>query len=102
MPHYRAAVILTMLLAGCGLRAAETDPTDPWNEVDRIVARIKTPTFPERRFVLTDFGARGDGKTDCRPAFVEAISVCSRSGGGVLVVPPGTYRVASLFSRSST
>ena len=62
-----------------------------WEEVPRILARIKPPTFPEAIFPVKDFGARGDSLADDRPAFLQAIEACSQSGGGTVVVSPGQY-----------
>ncbi len=38
---------------------------------------------------ITDFGAKGDGTTDCSPAFEQAIA----SGASVITVPAGTWLV---------
>jgi polygalacturonase len=51
---------------------------DPWAEVPRILARIMPPTFAERDFALTWFGAKGDGRTDCTEAFRAAIGATRR------------------------
>lgn len=50
------------------------------------------PNIPERRFVLTDFGAIGDGHTLNTAAFKNAVAAIKKSGGGKLVVPVGTFR----------
>ena len=40
-----------------------------WDLLPEILSRIVPPAFPDRDFDVTDYGARGDGVTDCRPAF---------------------------------
>ncbi len=62
-----------------------------WEQMDAILARIVAPTFPDRDFVVTDFGAAGNGRTDNHPAFVRAIAECVKAGGGRVVVPKGFY-----------
>ena len=57
---------------------------------DQIVVAVRRPWFPDRFFPVTQFGAVGDGVTDCTAAFAAAISACSRRGGHV-IVPPGSY-----------
>ncbi len=45
---------------------------------------------------VTQFGAVGNGRTLCTSAMQAAIDSCSKSGGGTVVVPPGTYVTGSL------
>ena len=44
---------------------------------------------------VQNFGARGDGVTDDAPIIQAAINALEAHGGGVLVVPPGTYLLNS-------
>ena len=76
---------LSPLHAGC--------PDDPWDKVEEILARIKAPEFPDRDFLVTQFGARADGRTDCRDSFMEAINACYIEGGGRVVIPAGEYLI---------
>lgn len=64
---------------------------DPWSEMTNIEARIIPPTFKDVVFNISDFGALGDGKTDCTEAFRKAIDKCSSTGGGTVLVPAGTF-----------
>jgi polygalacturonase len=61
-----------------------------WADVPGILARIVPPQFPARDFFVTDYGAVGDVKVDCHPAFVAAIAACNQAGGGRVVVPAAT------------
>ncbi|MCS7337322.1 MAG: glycoside hydrolase family 88 protein [Verrucomicrobiae bacterium] len=67
-----------------------------WALVPEILARIKPPVFPDRDFVITDYGAVGDGKTDCTKAIARAIEACHKAGGGRVVVPPGNYHTGPI------
>jgi polygalacturonase len=73
--------------------AQTTQPADslPWPEANEIIARVKPPTFSNEKFSVEDYGAVGDGKTDCTDAFNNAIKDASTSGGGHVIVPAGTY-----------
>ena len=62
-----------------------------WALVPEILSRIVPPTFPNRDFIVTDYGAVGDGVTDCNPAFKKAITACTKAGGGRVIVPKGTF-----------
>ena len=63
---------------------------------DAILAQITGAQFADNqptRSLLT-FGAKGDGKKDCKPAFDKAMKAAAKSKTGMhLVVPAGTYRL---------
>lgn len=63
----------------------------PWDKAAEIVAGLDPVVFPDREYVITDFGGAGDGKTPCKEAFDKAITACSDNGGGKIIVPAGTY-----------
>ena len=50
-----------------------------------------------KRFVVSDHGAVGDGKTVNTAAIQGAIERCAASGGGLIVIPKGTFVSGSLF-----
>lgn len=62
-----------------------------WGQVPKLVKSITVPSFPDRDFDVTDFGAVGDGETDARPAITEAIDAANAAGGGRVVLPEGTW-----------
>ena len=48
-------------------------------------------SIPRERFVLTEYGGRGDGLTLNTDAFHAAVSAIAAAGGGELYVPPGVW-----------
>jgi polygalacturonase len=52
-------------------------------------------------FLVTDFGAVGDGKTISTAGLQRAIDACGHAGGGRVIVPPGTFLTGPLFLRSN-
>jgi hypothetical protein len=48
-------------------------------------------------FSVQDFGAVGDGVTDCGPAFQAAFNAAN-AAGGVVFIPPGRYRKADTIN----
>lgn len=75
---------------------------DPWQSVmPGILARIKPPVFSNRSFLITKYGARSNGLTDCTAAFQEAIAACNKAGGGRVVVPQGTFLSGAIHLRNN-
>src|SRR5205814_589733 len=52
---------------------------------------VPRPSIPDKRFVITDFGAVADGKTDATDGIAKAIAACRGAGGGIVVVPAGKF-----------
>lgn len=92
-------LVAVLVLQACGLIAQQS--YDPWQEAEKIVRRITPPTFPDRELVVTSYGAKGDGATDCTAAFASAIRECSEKGGGRVVVPKGEYLTGPIHLKSN-
>ncbi len=94
-PRVLPAVIL---LLGCWVAAlpstAADTPSLGWDDVPGILSRIVAPTFPDRDFDLTAYGAVADNKTDIKPALDRAIADCHAAGGGRVIVPAGDWFIA--------
>lgn len=88
-----------LLLLPLVLCAQETAVS--WKTADEILARIKKPVFPDRQFLITDFGAKGDGTTDATEAIARAVTQCSVSGGGRVVVPAGVFLTGAIHLKSN-
>ena len=74
-------------------------PAEPGAErepVSAILSRIQAPRFPDRDFDIARFGAIADGRTKCTEAIRKAIEVCSRSGGGRVIVPRGAFLTGAI------
>ena len=74
-----AQMLLMLLFAGCVLALKAADDPAP------------------KRYVITDSGAAGDGKSVNTKAIQAAIDLCAKNGGGVIVVPKGTFLSGALF-----
>jgi unsaturated rhamnogalacturonyl hydrolase len=70
-----------------------------WMDYDKVLARIKAPTFPNRDFPITDFGAKPG--TDVSAAIAAAIDACNKAGGGRVVVPPGEWLTIAITLKSN-
>jgi polygalacturonase len=72
-----------------------------WSTMDETLARISPPTFPAKDFIVTSYGAVGDGKFDCTDAIAKTISACAESGGGRVVVPEGVFLTGAIHLKSN-
>ena len=61
---------------------------------------VTAPVFPKKTVSLTQYGAKGDGKTLCTEAFSRAIDDLSRQGGGRLSVPQGVWFTGPIVLKS--
>ncbi len=52
---------------------------------------------PDKRYVITDYGALADGKTVNTEAIQAAIDKCAADGGGTVVIPAGTFLSGAVF-----
>ena len=66
-------------------------PSLTWKDVPALIDAIEEPHIPSRRFQVEDFGAVADGKTDSRPAIMEAIRVANKTGGGRICLGKGSW-----------
>ena len=83
------------------IRAQKGQSPEAWKEVTQILKNIVPPTFPDKVFNIEKYGAVGDGKTDCSEAFNKAIETCSKSGGGIVLVPQGTFLTGPIHLKSN-
>ena len=81
-------VILLICLLYCTLGYSQNN----WDKADKIVEKLNPVTsFLNVTYSILDFGAKGDGKSNCKQAFDKAITACSDGGGGKIIVPKGRY-----------
>jgi exo-poly-alpha-galacturonosidase len=62
-----------------------------------LLLLVAVSASPAQRFVITDYGAVGDGKTVNTKAIQALIDRLAEGGGGVVVVPSGTFVSGALF-----
>jgi polygalacturonase len=96
----RPFLIFVCLFAG-SIAPSVAQHSDPWRHTEAILKRIKAPTFLNSDYVVTNYGAIGDGTTDCTEAFRQAIRACNAAGGGRVVVPAGQFVTGPIHLRSN-
>lgn len=97
-----AAFVLPGLAIGCrpGTAGSET-ALEGWDLVPEILGRITPPTFADRDFPITEFGAVEGADADASEAIAAAIDACAEAGGGRVVVPAGIFMTGPVHLRSN-
>lgn len=83
---------LFAILALVAVSAYAQSPYDKYyTNLPCAVEHVQPVVIPDYTVTLTDFGAVGDGQTDCSEAFAAAIKHLKKQGGGHLIVPDGKW-----------
>ncbi len=72
-----------------------------WADYERVLARIKAPSFPDRDFPITDFGAQDGATVKATEAIAAAIAAAHAAGGGRVVVPAGEWLTGAIHLESN-
>jgi polygalacturonase len=67
----------------------------------QVLPEIRKPIFKKDTFNVTEYGAKADGITLNTKSISEAISACSKKGGGVVLVPHGLWLTGPLVLQSN-
>ena len=76
-----------------------TAHADGWDDTTyrQIEQSIKAPTFADRDFVITKYGAKPTNTAiKNQKAINKAIAACSKNGGGRVIVPAGTFNTGAI------
>lgn len=60
---------------------------------------ITTACYP-KVYDITGYGARPDGKTPATKSIQRAIDECSKAGGGIVLVPAGSFYTGTLYLKN--
>ncbi len=82
-------LLLTLAVSSIFASAADYDAA----KRDGILKEISGARISSVKKSILEFGARGDGKKDCLPAFRKAMAKSRKLGGLHIVVPAGTYYI---------
>ncbi|MBB5353644.1 unsaturated rhamnogalacturonyl hydrolase [Haloferula luteola] len=93
------ARLIALLLALTSSTALSALISPGWQDIDPILKRIQAPSFPNRDFTITDFGAQPHAPAT--QAIRDAVEACHQAGGGRVIIPPGRWLTAAVILRSN-
>lgn len=96
-----AALLLLGGTASAQVAKTWKSAAEPLKEIENLRKLIVSPTFKNKDYKITDYGAVGDGKTKNTEAFKKAIEACSKNGGGRVIVPVGTFLTGAIYLKSN-
>jgi polygalacturonase len=99
--YLSAVVFLLSCAAGKNAVRVWQSSSEPLQEMEKVRKQIKAPVFPGKDFLLTNYGAIGDGKTLNTEAFKKAIEDCHNNGGGRVMVPFGIFLTGAIHLKSN-
>jgi polygalacturonase len=93
--------ITILLMAGCIMD--RNDSKTAWKKLyPRILKQIITPTFKSKTYNIADHGAvANDSMILNHQAINSVIDMCSREGGGTVLVPEGIWHTGPLLLKSN-
>jgi polygalacturonase len=99
--YYRFILSIIMMVSALSCSHSTPGHEKGWDVLPEILNQIKPPVFPAKDFPITDYGAKGDGQSDCTDAFNFAITECSKAGGGRVVVSSGKYLTGAIHLQNN-
>lgn len=100
MKLYTLYLIALLAMPACAQVYHPAATAKAWKTAYKIVDNIQETKFPARDFPVQQYGAVGDGMTDCTRAFAQAIAACHAAGGGRVIVPAGRYLTGPIHLKS--
>ena len=89
-----------MLLAVCS--AFSQTMEEAFQQAEQIVQNIKRTQFPDRTFLVTDFGAIANNPDKLNHEAINlAILACNQAGGGTVIVPKGDFYTGPITLKSN-
>ncbi|MBO5613565.1 MAG: right-handed parallel beta-helix repeat-containing protein [Prevotella sp.] len=92
--------LTTVVLLATTFMAVAADYSCYYKDLPVNIPQVKQPVLKEAQINIKDYGAVGDGKTDCTKILQNAIDDLSAKGGGQVNVPAGSWLVSPIALKS--
>ncbi|MCI9284929.1 MAG: glycoside hydrolase family 28 protein, partial [Muribaculaceae bacterium] len=95
--------ILMLLAAWLGAAAFANTPGEAWRDLyPQIEKSVKQPEFRDKDYKIFDYGKKSKTKGFLYTELInKVIDVCSREGGGRVIVPKGTWLTGPITIKSN-
>lgn len=97
--------LLLIVIAGAcqsvSKKRNEVSGKDAWGKAQTIINDITLTNFKNNKYNITKFGAVEGGEKDCSGNINKAIEVCHSKGGGLVIVPKGTFLTGPIYLKSN-
>lgn len=98
-------LLITIIAFACSTASKERkeviEKDDVWEKAQTITNNIKRTNFKDVTYNIEDFGAVEGGVEDCGENINNAITTCHSNGGGLVVVPKGTFLTGPIYLKSN-
>ncbi len=96
-------ILISLLLGSISTQAQTSDYKYQYlyENLPFEMPQVATPVFPDRKVMLSDYGAVGNGIDVCTDAFASAIDDLASNGGGHLIVPAGVWFTGPIVLKSN-
>lgn len=85
------ALMMTILMTVSYAMAQQMNDAERLAKRDAILKDITGAAMPDNSVSILKFGAKGDGRHDCKKAFDKAMAFARKKGGTKITVPAGVY-----------
>lgn len=94
------ALLIVLTLSPTPVEARRKS-NDPWKEMNQVLKKIKEPKFKNKKYYITDFGAKEGVEDYYNNAINKAIDHCHAKGGGMVIVPKGVFYTGPITLKSN-
>ena len=100
----RTLFLLLILLTSASVSSAKTRMWPDGTAMDAFFSNTAKVDIQRlgKQYVITDYGVKRDSSLVQTEAIQAVIDRCANEGGGVIVIPEGTYLSGSLFFKKGT
>jgi polygalacturonase len=87
----RLALAMVLIVSTSAKSQEIQDTKEVWNKMESIIKNVKPVTFRNKTYNIVQYGAKSNGTFNNTEAIKKTIKVCSKNGGGIVLIPKGKF-----------